>query len=124
MPNSVLVFEESAVIRELCVDVLVASGFIVDTTDDTATAINAIVHSDYSFVIIGSAGNAEAVNMPVCIRAAEEACGKYTPIIGMCCASTDMDDYVQMPMSMKTLKETVERWFHYSVGRTPMSGAA
>jgi DNA-binding response OmpR family regulator len=124
MPNSVLVFEESAVIRELCIDVLLASGFTVDTVDDTATAINAIVQSDYSFVIIGSSATAEAVDVPVSIRAAEEACGKYTPIIGMCCESSDMDDYVQTPMSMKTLKETVERWFHYSVGRTPISGAA
>jgi DNA-binding response OmpR family regulator len=124
MPNSVLVFEESAVIRELCVDVLVASGFVVDTVDDTTSAINAIMVSDYSFVIIGATTAAESVDMPVCIRAAEQACGKYTPIIGMCCASTDMDDYVQTPMSMKTLKETVERWFHYSVGRKPVSGAA
>lgn len=131
MQNSVLIFESSPVLRELCVDVLVASGFSVDTVSDTTSAVSATMSSSYSFIIIGDTDSCSALSLPVSIRAAELACDRYTPIIGLCsqsdrssCFSAGMDDYVQMPLSINAFKEIIDRWFHYSVGRWAISDVA
>ncbi len=131
MRNSVLIFEESAVIRQLCVDVLEASGFTVDTVDDTVSAVSAVILIDYSFIIVGDSNIGEPLAMPASIRAAEQACGKYTPMIALgersdrkSCFAAGMDDYVQMPLSINALRKTVDRWFHYSLGRMHISGVA
>lgn len=131
MPNSVLIFEPSAVIRELCIDVLEASGFSVDTANDTVGAVTATMTTDYSFIIIGDSNSRDALTMPLSIREAEQLSGKYTPIIGVfeqrdrsACLSVGMDDCVQMPLSMNLLKQAIDRWSHYSRGRAAIPNVA
>lgn len=120
MLKCVLVIEDSAVMRELCVDVLLQAGFAVDTVHDTTAAMPAVANTDYCFIMLGSA-TPVAVSL---IRAVQEACGKYSPLIAVSGSAAQCDDRIQMPVSSESLRSTLDRWFHYSRGRARVSDAA
>jgi DNA-binding response OmpR family regulator len=120
MLNHVLVCEESPVIRELCVELLAAAGFSVDTVDDTTGVPDALAGNDYSFIVFGGFA-ADSLDS---IRTAQEAAGKYAPVIGVCCDAAEVEDCICTPISMSSLKQTFDRWVHYARGRSGATAAA
>lgn len=125
MTNAVLVFDESPVVRELCAVILESCGFKVDSIGDSREAIVAAAQQEYSFMIVGNHKDDNAPISVSLLRAVEQTCGRYTPIIAISetldrksCAAAGMDDCISMPLSSNNLRRAIERWYHYTVGRS------
>ncbi len=65
------------------------------------------------------------------IRAAENGAGKHTTIIGMTafaerqrCLDSGMDDFLQKPVLLEQLSETIEKWLNRSHGAVSSGTAA
>lgn len=121
MANRVLVYQPSAVVRELCTQVLLDAGFQVDTVGDTTAALSAVASADYSFIVLGVSDNGATANA---LREVQSACGKYSPLISLSGDDGVCDGFVKMPVSVETLRQNLDRWFHYARGRALASSAA
>jgi signal transduction histidine kinase/ActR/RegA family two-component response regulator len=117
----VLIAEDDPVNQMVVAELLKQLGCAVDVVDDGQAACEAATARPYELVLMD-------IHMPVmdgydaarCIRAAEEAGMRRTPIVALTadalpgdrerCLDVGMDDYVTKPVSSAMLASIVERW--------------
>jgi DNA-binding NtrC family response regulator len=121
MANRVLVYQPSAIIREVCTQVLLDAGFQVDTVGDTTAALSAVASTDYSFIVLGTADNGATA---AALREAQAESERYSPLISLSGDDGVCDGFVKMPMNAASLRQSLDNWFHYARGRALVSPAA
>jgi DNA-binding response OmpR family regulator len=100
---------------------LLDAGFQVDTVGDTTAALDAVASTDYSFILLGVGDDGKTANA---LREMQIVSGRYSPLVSLTGDDNVSDGFVQMPLSAASLRQSLDRWFHYARGRALVSPAA
>ena len=120
-PLRLLLVEDVAVNRELVTALLAPFDVVIETAENGAQAVDAMVAGSFDLVLMD-------VQMPVmdglsatrAIRALPDAAGRHTPIVAMTanilpeqigkCLAAGMDDHIGKPISPAELLGALSRW--------------
>jgi PAS domain S-box-containing protein len=126
-----LLAEDHPVNQKLAVRMLRKLGHEVEVVDDGAAAVKRCAQTAYDLVLMD-------VQMPVmggfvathCIRQADRAMGRYTPIVAMTahamagdrerCLAVGMDGYLSKPITVVSLSDAIQQHASRAATRTPL----
>lgn len=119
--STILVVDDTDIVRFGIVTLLRAFGYQTDEASDGLTALEKASKSKYGAILLDyDMPHLDGLNCAVQIRKLERESGRRTPIIGIsasdianireACLEVGMDDYVDKACSIKEMKDVLAKW--------------
>jgi len=127
-PASILLAEDSALIRRVASHQLAELEYTVDIVENGQQAVAAVAPGTYELVLMDMRmPEMDGLAATRAIRAAERANGRHVVIIALtanamegdreACLGAGMDDFLAKPLRLDALRKMLERWLPQAVGR-------
>jgi PAS domain S-box-containing protein len=127
-PASILLAEDSALIRRVARHQLAELDQTVDTVEDGKQAVAAVASGNYELVLMDMRmPEMDGLAATRAIRAAEEENGRHVVIVALtanamegdrgACLEAGMDDFLAKPLRLDVLRAVLERWLPDRVKR-------